>query len=593
MKRIIVLIIAIFTISIASAQQINVTGSAFATSTPDCYTLTNSSSQAGAVWDMYKLDLTQPFDITLTLNFGNRPDTNYTADTTCGGAGMAFILQPSTTAMLQPGSGMGFHGITPSLGVLMDTYHYDAGDPPYDHISINKNGDESDISANELTSYTTAVGLLPTFTDGLNHLFRVIWTPTSNTLNVYLGTATTFPPTPTIAYTGDIINDIFSGNPNVYWGIAASTGGCWNNQSVCIPIAANFTADTIACTGFPVHFYDNSVSDTTITSWSWGFGDGVFSYYQNPIEYFSTPGTYPIHLYIVNSNGASSAIWHTVTVNATPEITNITDTIPNGSTFTITPVDSINGVVPAGTTYSWPYPSTPGLILGLASGNGAANISGTLINNTSIPETVVYAVSTISGNGCYGDTFFVSIIVLPGCTANFTLVADTTTPHHYYAVNNAWGIPPLKYIWSWGDGTQDTIAYPSHTYSVAGYYKICLTITDSNGCTNTYCDSSYLQKSTNSMITVNVIPHGTLGINENESSNQIKVYPNPAKDILTIETNSNKEQRIDIINLIGQTIYTNIINKKAIINTSAFANGVYILKLSSDKETIVKKFVKE
>ena len=43
----------------------------------------------------------------------------------------------------------------------------------------------------------------------------------------------------------------------------------------------------------------------------------------------------------------------------------------------------------------------------------------------------------------------------------------------------------------------------------------------------------------------------------------------------------------------GQTIYTNSINKKAIINTSAFANGVYILKLSSDKEIVVRKFVKE
>ena len=184
-------------------------------------------------------------------------------------------------------------------------------------------------------------------------------------------------------------------------------------------------------------------------------------------------------------------------------------------------------------------------------------------------------------------------IITTNCSAQFTMIADTTTLHHYYAVNNASGIPPLKYTWSWGDGTQDTIAYPSHTYSTAGIYKICLTITDSTGCTNSYCDSSYLQKSTNSIITVNVIPQGTLGINTNQLSNHIKVYPNPTKDNLTIETNSNTEQKLEIINLIGQTVYTNIIYKKAVINTSAFANGVYILKLSSDKETVVRKFVKE
>ena len=85
----------------------------------------------------------------------------------------------------------------------------------------------------------------------------------------------------------------------------------------------------------------------------------------------------------------------------------------------------------------------------------------------------------------------------------------------------------------------------------------------------------------------------TQGIVSNTLNESIYIYPNPTKDNLTIETNSNTEQRIEIINLIGQTIYTNSINKKATINTSAFAKGVYILKLSSDKETIVKKFIKQ
>ena len=51
--------------------------------------------------------------------------------------------------------------------------------------------------------------------------------------------------------------------------------------------------------------------------------------------------------------------------------------------------------------------------------------------------------------------------------------------------------------------------------------------------------------------------------------------------------------KIEILNLIGQSIYRIYINKKATINISAFAKGIYILKLSSDKETVVRKFVKE
>jgi len=87
----------------------------------------------------------------------------------------------------------------------------------------------------------------------------------------------------------------------------------------------------------------------------------------------------------------------------------------------------------------------------------------------------------------------------------------------------------------------------------------------------------------------------TVNIKEYLFNQQISIYPNPTKDNLTIETNNiNTQQRLEIVNLIGQTVYTSNINsKKAIINTSAFANGLYILKLSSDKETVVRKFVKE
>jgi len=89
------------------------------------------------------------------------------------------------------------------------------------------------------------------------------------------------------------------------------------------------------------------------------------------------------------------------------------------------------------------------------------------------------------------------------------------------------------------------------------------------------------------------LPLSKLSIKEN-TLNNISIYPNPTKDNLTIETNSNTEQRLEITNLIGQTVYTSIINKKkATINTSSFANGVYILKLSSVKEMVVRKFVKE
>ncbi|MEI6820311.1 MAG: T9SS type A sorting domain-containing protein [Bacteroidota bacterium] len=75
--------------------------------------------------------------------------------------------------------------------------------------------------------------------------------------------------------------------------------------------------------------------------------------------------------------------------------------------------------------------------------------------------------------------------------------------------------------------------------------------------------------------------------------NNVTIYPNPVTNDLIIESNSIKEQRLEILNILGQNVYTSNINKKAIVNTSAFANGVYFVKLSNDKETEVRKFVKE
>jgi len=379
-----------------------------------------------------------------------------------------------------------------------------------------------------------------------------------------------------------------------------------------VPIIVSTMTDSV-CSGTPftitpVNGVNGVVPAGTTYSWSnaiyaggliggaAGNGDSIYGTIANPT---STPqtATYTVTPTIIGGNYMCTGTTFTVTIVVNP-VTSIPapyqDIVCSGEPFSVMPLNGLIGVIASGTTYSWGAPFVTGGVTGGTAGSGDS-IYGTLVNPTNIPQPATYIVIPTSGAGCIGDTFNVDVTVLPAVSANFTLVADTTTPHLYYAVNNASGVAPLQYVWSWGDGTaNDTAAYPSHTYSVAGYYKICLTITDSTGCTNTYCDSTYLQKSTNSMITVNVIHQGTLGINENESNNQIKVYPNPAKDILTIETNSNKEQKIEITSLIGQTVYTTIINnKKAIVNTSAFANGVYILKLSSDNETVVRKFVKE
>ena len=220
-----------------------------------------------------------------------------------------------------------------------------------------------------------------------------------------------------------------------------------------------------------------------------------------------------------------------------------------------------------------------------ASWNSVCNgLPITQINSLAVNGTYIFA-------GTWGEGIWkraLSEMIYPNCSAKFTLTPDTTTLHHYYIINNASGIAPLTYYWSWGDGTHDTIAYPSHLYNSAGFYNICLTITDSTGCTSTYCDTSYLQKTTNSIISVQVIP-GASGINENELSNQIKFYPNPVTDYFQIQT-SLPIKNIEIIDITGRTIYTTT-NKT--INCSSFAKGVYFVKVQTEKGMSISKFIKQ
>lgn len=52
------------------------------------------------------------------------------------------------------------------------------------------------------------------------------------------------------------------------------------------------------------------------------------------------------------------------------------------------------------------------------------------------------------------------------------------------------------YNWNFGDGTTSTSPSPLHTYTHLGYYNVCLTITGSNSCSNSICDTLNLSSPT-------------------------------------------------------------------------------------------------
>ena len=125
-----------------------------------------------------------------------------------------------------------------------------------------------------------------------------------------------------------------------------------------------------------------------------------------------------------------------------------------------------------------------------------------------------------------------------------------------------------NYIYLWQDGSVN----PTFNVSQAGTYWV--KVTNQYNCS--VCDS------------INILYKDC-----DATENIISIYPNPTTDNLTIETNFKEEHRLEIINLLGQAIYTTYIGRKSMINTSNYASGLYFLKIYTDKEIVVRKFVKE
>jgi len=82
------------------------------------------------------------------------------------------------------------------------------------------------------------------------------------------------------------------------------------------------------------------------------------------------------------------------------------------------------------------------------------------------------------------------------------------------------------------------------------------------------------------------------GINESISLSAISLYPNPAADIMTIETP--QKATFEILSIHGQLIKTfETYNTKTNIDVSALPAGMYIVEVRTEKGIAVKKFVKE
>jgi hypothetical protein len=85
------------------------------------------------------------------------------------------------------------------------------------------------------------------------------------------------------------------------------------------------------------------------------------------------------------------------------------------------------------------------------------------------------------------------------------------------------------------------------------------------------------------------------GINENKEIRDIKPYPNPVVDNMTIElAKSIKNGSISIYNQHGQLVYNQTVESMKIdVNTSNLVNGLYFIKIDGLEGSATREFVKQ
>jgi gliding motility-associated-like protein len=216
-----ILIIAFFLLlwAPAASAQFHLNGSAFQTN-DSCWTLTpDQGNRAGSIWNNDKINLNNSFQVIMELSFGCKD-----AD---GADGILFGFQPLSTSIGSTGEGLGFQNVSPSIGIEFDTWqNSNLSDPAYDHIAITKNGVLNHGSNNNLAGPVKA-GNSNNIEDCKWHKLRVNWDAGTHTLEVYFDCELR------LSYTGDIVNEVFGGDPLVFWGFTSATGGANNLQQVC------------------------------------------------------------------------------------------------------------------------------------------------------------------------------------------------------------------------------------------------------------------------------------------------------------------------------------------------------------------------
>ncbi|HEU4717191.1 MAG TPA: PKD domain-containing protein [Bacteroidia bacterium] len=177
------------------------------------------------------------------------------------------------------------------------------------------------------------------------------------------------------------------------------------------------------------------------------------------------------------------------------------------------------------------------------------------------------------------------------CGAAFSMQQDSFNVLQWYAYPSVTGQWPITYLWDFGDNTSSTQQYPTHTYATSGHYTICLTITDANNCSSTYCDSSSVMRTSSAGIQYFTVVPVTTGIAQ-QNTNGMRMVPNPANDQVLISFNEEIDGNLRITDLPGNVVMDQKVSGRNVkVDVSMLPAGCYNLTVTNGTDRWNEKIV--
>jgi hypothetical protein len=203
--------------------------------------------------------------------------------------------------------------------------------------------------------------------------------------------------------------------------------------------------------------------------------------------------------------------------------------------------------------------------------------TGALTQTISVSAPGPYSVKVMNSDGCQDkDTIYVN--VYPNPVANSIAIIDNGGGSFTFNIIGAQNV--TNYTWDFGDGTIESGPGPkTHTYDDDGEYTAKVTLTND-------CGEVVITR-------LIAVSNGATDINDIAGlQRELKVFPNPGRDMVTIGHNGGiKMQRVAIYNLMGQQVYSSEVKNgdRHQVSVSGMASGIYNVVIFTDKGKATKK----